>query len=71
MKKFGALLTEEKEKVDMNQWGNDHYGIIQDLCVYKKIKTILFPYLLVNLFKQRYISSVKHYTYLNKFISKV
>ena len=31
MKKFGALLTEEKEKVDMNQWGNDHYGIIQDL----------------------------------------
>ena len=33
--------------------------------VYKIIMTILFPYLLVNLFKQRYISSVKSYKYLN------
>ena len=27
----------------------------------KKIRTMLFPYLLVNLFKQRYISSVKRW----------
>ena len=36
---------------------------------YKKIKTIYFPYLFVNLFKQRYTKSVKSYKYLNKFIS--
>ena len=35
----------------------------------KKIRTILFPYLLVNLLKQRYISSVKSYKYFNKFIT--
>ena len=31
--------------------------------VYIKIRTIPFPYLLVNLFKQRYISSVKSWKY--------
>ena len=37
--------------------------------LYKKISTILFPYLLVYLFKQRYISFVKSCKYLNKLIS--
>ena len=34
--------------------------------LYRAIKnrTILFPYLLINLFKQRYISSIKSYNYL-------
>ena len=40
-----------------------------ELCtVYiRKTRAIPFPYLLANLFKQRYISSVKSYKYLNKF----
>ena len=36
-----------------------------------EIRKILFAYLLVNLFKQRYLSSVKRYKYLNKFLSYV
>ena len=70
MKKFVALLTKEKGKVAMNEWENDGSDILRALySVYEKITTILSPYLLVNLFKQRYISSVKSYKYLNKFIS--
>ena len=37
-------------------------------CICKMRKT-LFPYLLVNLFKERYISAVKSFKYLNKLIS--
>ena len=33
-----------------------------------KVRTILFQYLLINLFKQRYISSVERYCYWNKFM---
>ena len=39
--------------------------------VYEKIRTILIQFLLIKLFKQSYISSVKRYKYLNKFISQV
>ena len=57
MKKFVALLTKEKEKTVMNEWENDDSDILRALySVYKKITTILFSYLLVYLFKQRYIS---------------
>ena len=60
MKKFVALVTKEKGKVAMNEWENDCSGMLQALyCEYKKIRTILFPYLLINLFKQRYTSSFK------------
>ena len=34
-----------------------------------KVREIIFPYLLINLFKERYSSSVKRYYYINKFIS--
>ena len=48
-----------KEKTSKNEWGSDDSDFLQALCnVYKKISTILFPYLVVNLFKQRYISSI-------------
>ena len=58
-----------KIKTAKNEWGNDDFDFLQALySVYKKIGTILFPYILVNLFKQRCISSVKSYKYLNKFI---
>ena len=54
MKKFVALLTEEKGKTAMNEWENDDSDKRQALYSgYKKIKAIYFPYLLVNLFKQR------------------
>ena len=50
----------------MNEWENDDSEILRALySVYvyiKKIRTILFPYLLVNFFKQRYNSFVKSYT---------
>ena len=59
MKKFVALLIKEKEKAATNEWENDNSDIFQALySVYKKIRIIIFPYLLVNLFKQRYVSSV-------------
>ena len=62
MKKFVALLTKEKGKTAMNEWENDESEILwSSYIVYKKIKTILFLYLLVNLFKQRCISSIKSY----------
>ena len=64
MKKFVALLTKEKGKTAMNEWVNDESDILwSSYIVYKKIKTILFLYLLVNLFKQRCISSIKSYKY--------
>ena len=55
MKKFVALVT------------NDIFQALYS--VHKKIRAILFPYLLVNLFKQGYFSSVKNYKHFSKFIS--
>ena len=37
----------------------------------KKNRLILFPFLLVNLLKQRFTKYVKSFKYLNKFISWV
>ena len=62
MKKLIALLTKEK-RLRMN-------GKMMNLpffelyTVYIKIMTLVFPYLLVNLFKERHISSVNSYKYL-------
>ena len=54
LKKFVALVTKEKGKMTVNKWENDDSDILWALySVYKK------RYLLVNLFKQRYISFVK------------
>ena len=68
MKKFIALLTEERQ-LRMN-------GEMMSLTFFKlyteyiKIRTIFFSYLLLNLFKERYISFVKSYKYLNKLYVK-
>lgn len=43
MKKFVALLTQEKVKTAMNDWENDDSDILQVIySVYKKIKIVLF-----------------------------
>ena len=60
----------KKGKTAKNEWQNDESDFLWALCsVHKKNMTILFPYLLVNMFKQRYITYVKSYKYLNKSIS--
>ena len=70
MKKFVTLLTKKNRKMATNEQENDASNILQTLySVYKKIRTILFPCLLVNLFKQRCISSVKSYVWSNISIS--
>ena len=70
MKKFVVLLTKEKGETATNEWENDDSDILRALySVYKKVRAIIFPYLLFNLFKQRYINSVKSYKSLNKFAS--
>ena len=53
-------------KAAKNEWENDDSDFLQALySIYKKIRKNLFPYLLINLFKERYISSVKSYKYFN------
>ena len=55
MQKFVALQIKEKGKTAMNQWENDDTDKLRALNNgYKKFRLILFLYLLVNLFKQRY-----------------
>ena len=67
MKKFVALLTREKRK---SGWEKDDSEILGTLYIgYKKIRTIPFPYLFVNLFKERYTKSVRSYKHWNKSIS--
>ena len=57
-------------KTAEDEWKNDDSDfLLASYNVYKKIWTILFTYLLVNLSKQRYINSVKSYKYLNNFLS--
>ena len=54
-------------KTAKNEWKGDDPEFLWALCsVYKRMRTILFPCLLVNLFKLRYISSVKSYKFLSK-----
>ena len=69
MKKFTELLTKEK-KLRIN--GKIlTLTFFESYTVYVKIGATVFPYLLINLIKERYISSAKNYNYLNKVISQV
>ena len=62
----------KKGKILKNEWENDGSDFLRAVySSYNKIRTILFPYLLVKLFKQRYISSAKSYKYLKKLLSYV
>ena len=66
MKKFVALLV-KKKRLRMN--GKLMTDFLQVLfSIYKKIR-ICFPYSLINLLKERYISSVKSCKYLDKLTS--
>ena len=67
IKKFVALPMKKKQLRMIGKIMN--LTFIKLFTVYIKIRTICFPYLLVNLFKERYISSVKSCKYLNKLIS--
>ena len=58
-----------KGKAARNKWENMTLTFFWRYAVYIKIRTTLFLYLLINLFKERYTSSAKNYKYLNKFIS--
>ena len=59
MEKFIALLTKGKEKAAMNEWKTDYCHSWSFTQCKQKIRTILFSYLLVHFFKQRFISSAK------------
>ena len=67
MKKFVALPRKEKRLRMIGKMMN--LTFIEIFTAYIKIRMICFPSLLVNLFKERYISSVKSCKYLNKLIS--
>ena len=59
-------ITSES-KTAKNEWENDDSDFLRALYrLYKKIR-IFFSYLLVNLFKQKYISSVKIFEQVNKY----
>ena len=54
MKKFVALLTKLKGKTAINEYANENSDILRAFySVYKKVRTILFPCLLPNLFRER------------------
>ena len=60
-----------KGKTAKNEWENDDPDFLLALySVNKKLGQFFFRTLLANLFKQRYISSVTSYKYLNKLISE-
>ena len=67
VKQFVALIAKKKQ---LRMDGKEMTLIFFKLyMVYIKIRTTLFPYLLVNLFNERCISLAKGYEYLNKLIS--
>ena len=68
MKKFVALLTKEKQP-RMNRKMTPTF--FQLFIVYTKLGQFFFHALLANLFKQRYLSSVTSYKYLNKLLSEL
>ena len=57
-------ITDEG-KMAKNEWENNYSEFYT---VYVKNSDNSFPILLINLFKERYIGSVKSYKYLNKLI---
>ena len=55
----------------MNKWeNNDSNFLVALYSVYKELGQFFLQMLITNLFKQRYISSVTSYNYLNKLISE-
>ena len=76
-KKQTSLRNEEiccitkKEKTAKTEWQNNSDFLPALYIVCKKLEQFFFQTLLANLFKQRYISSVTSYKYLNKLISEV
>ena len=66
MKKFIASLTKGKEKLAMDEWKTDYSVILWALHSVHKKKSFS---ILVNFFKQWFVSSAKSYRYLKKFIS--
>ena len=69
MKKFVIFLTKKKHK---NEWKNDDSDFFPALIiVYKSLVQFFLHTLLANLFKQRYISCITSYIYLNKLIREV
>ena len=58
-------------KTAKSKWENDDSDFLVALySVYKKLRQFFFHTLLINLFKQRYISSAKSYKHLNKLINE-
>ena len=60
-----------KGKMVKNEWESDSDFLPALYIVYIKLGQFFFHTVLANLFKQRYISSVTSYKYLNKLISEV
>ena len=57
-------------KTTKNEWENDPKFLPVLYIVYKKLGQYFFHTWLANLFKQRHVSSVTSYKYLNKLISE-
>ena len=65
-----CCITNEGKTVT-SEWENHSNFHSALYIVYKKLGQFFFHTLLANLFRQRYISSVTSYKYLNKLISEV
>ena len=63
--------TTSKGKTAKNDWENNSDFLPALEIVYKKLRQLCFHTLHSNLFKQRHISSVRSYKYLNKLINEV
>ena len=69
MKKFIALLTEEKQlRTNRKMMSLTFFKLYTEYI--KNQDNFFFSYLLLNLFKERNISFVKSYKYLNKLYAK-
>ena len=58
-------------KMTKNEWENDSNFLPALYILYKRLGQFFLHTLLANLFKQRYVSSVTSYKYLNNLISEV
>ena len=59
----------KKGKTVKIDWENDSDFLPTLYIVYKKLRQFIFHTLLVNVFKQKCISSIRSYKYLNRLIS--
>ena len=67
----GIRSINDEEKTVKNEWENGSDFLPALNIVYKKLRQFFSHTLLADLFRQRYISSVTSYKYLNKLISKL